>query len=236
MEQMKTKVLLVDDDALLRHSLQFRLEQDGYAVQTTATAEEGLAAARRVPPDLILLDIGLPDQLGLDVARILQKEQGAPIIFLTARRAETDIVVGLELGADDYITKPFGMMELLARMRVTLRRGRRSTTLAHNQILAVGPVVLDERAHQVTVRNARVDLPLKEFELLRVLMTNAGSVLTTDYLLNAVWGQEFVGAQHVLYVHMGWLRERIETDPRNPRYIVTIRGVGYKFVAGEIET
>ena len=230
---MKTKVLLVDDDALLRHSLQYRLEQEGYVVQTSATGEEGISAARREPPDLVLLDIGLPDQLGLDVARVMQKELTAPIIFLTARKEEMDIVLGLELGAEDYITKPFGTRELLARMRLVLRRAVRPATPFGSQLLTVGDVVLDPRAHQVTARNQAVELPPKEFELLRVLMANAGAVLTTDHLLNAVWGTEFAGAQHVLYVHIGWLRERIELDPRHPRYILTVRGVGYKFAAGE---
>jgi DNA-binding response OmpR family regulator len=230
---MKTRVLVVDDDALLRRSLNYRLEREGYAVATCETAAEGLLNARRDPPALVLLDIGLPDQSGLDVARTLQQELGVPIIFLTGRQEETDIVIGLELGAEDYITKPFGMRELLARMRVVLRRRVRSAGKAEEEILTAGDVTLDPKAHVVLVRGQRVDLPPKEFELLRLLMANAETVLSTDYLLQAVWGEDFAGAQQVLYVHMGWLRERIEQDPRRPCHILTVRGVGYKFVAGE---
>jgi two-component system, OmpR family, response regulator RegX3 len=233
---MKTKVLLIDDDALLRQSLTYRLEQEGYQITTSMTGEEGIRAARRDPPDLVLLDIGLPDYLGLDVARILRQELNVPIIFLTARQEETDIVVGLELGAEDYITKPFGTRELLARMRVVLRRASRPVIPLESQVLRVGDVMLDTNAHEVRVRNELVELPPKEFELLRLLLANAGTVLTTDYLLKTVWGEEFSGAQQVLYVHIGWLRERIERDARHPRYIVTVRGVGYKFAAGEKDT
>jgi DNA-binding response OmpR family regulator len=181
----------------------------------------------------VLLDIGLPDQLGLDFARTLRRESAAPVIFLTARKEETDIVVGLELGADDYITKPFGTYELLARIRAVLRRAARPAALIESQVLSGGDIQLDVKAHQVRVRNELVSLAPKEFDLLRLLLANPGIVLSTDYLLNAVWGVEFSGAQQVLYVHIGWLRERIEVDPRHPRHIVTVRGVGYKFVVGE---
>lgn len=228
---MKTLVLVIDDDALLRRSLSYRLEREGYAVMTAETAAEGLMSARRDPPALVLLDIGLPDQSGLDLARTLHQEFKIPIIFLSGRAEETDIVIGLELGAEDYITKPFGMRELLARMRVVLRRGRAPEK--KDQVLAVGDVTLDPKAHVVHVRSERVDLAPKEFELLRLLMANAETVLSTDYLLQAVWGEEFAGEQQVLYVHMGWLRERIEQDPRRPSRILTVRGVGYKFVAGD---
>lgn len=229
---MTTKILVVDDDALLRRSLKYRLEREGYAVTTADCAEDALTLARRDAPDLVLLDIGLPDRDGLDVARTLQHELNTPIIFLTGRRQETDIVVGLELGAEDYITKPFGMRELLARIRVVLRRVARAPTPAGDEVLTVGDVALDPKSREVRVRGKQVELPPKEFELLRLLMANAGTVLTTDYLLDAVWGEEFAGAVQVLYVHIGWLRERIEEDPRRPRYVQTVRGVGYKFVGG----
>lgn len=230
---MKTHVLVVDDDALVRRSLKYRLEREGYTVTSADTARDALASARRDCPDLVLLDIGLPDKSGLDLARTLQHEFGVPIIFLTARSEETDIVVGLELGAEDYITKPFGMRELLARMRVVLRRQARSGESGETETLTAGDISLDPKAHVVRVRGNEVDLPPKEFELLRLLLANAGTVLSTDYLLNAVWGEEFAGAQQVLYVHMGWLRERIERDPRRPQHIQTVRGVGYKFVVQE---
>lgn len=225
-----TTILLVDDDALLRRSLKYQLEGAGYRVLTAETGQAAFTLARTDPPDLILLDIGLPDDNGLDVARTLQRELSVPIIFLTARNQETDIVVGLELGAEDYITKPFGMRELIARVRVVLRRAARTPTSAPDEPLVVGDITLDVRRHEVYVRGAPVALPPKEFELLRLLMVNAGMVLSANYLLDAIWGEEFAGAVQVLYVHMGWLREHIEEDPRRPRYIQTVRGVGYKLV------
>lgn len=228
---MAVKILVVDDDNLLRRSLKYRLEQEGYAVTTADDRVSALAFARRDRPDLVLLDIGLPDGDGLDVARTLQREINLPIIFLTGRRDETDIVVGLELGAEDYITKPFGMRELLARIHVVLRRIARAPFPVADELLVAGDVWLDPRQRLVRVREQPVDLPPKEFELLRLLLANANTVLPTNYLLNAVWGEEFAGAVQVLYVHIGWLRERIEVDPRQPRYIQTVRGVGYKFVA-----
>ena len=229
---MPTKILVVDDDALLRRSLKYRLEQESYAIVTAENGEEALTLARRDRPDLVILDIGLPDRDGLDVGRTLQHELNVPIIFLTGRSQETDVVVGLELGAEDYITKPFGMRELLARIRVVLRRIERTPTGSTVEELICGDLSLDPKSHQVHVRNKPVELPPKEFELLRLLMANAGTVLTTDYLLDAVWGEEFAGAVQVLYVHIGWLRERIEEDPRHPKYVQTVRGVGYKFAVG----
>ncbi len=232
---MPNKILIVDDDALLRRSLKYRLEREGYTVTAAETGEDGLGLARRDPPDLILLDIGLPDQDGLGVARTLQRETHTPIIFLTGRTHETDIVVGLEVGAEDYITKPFRMRELLARIRVVLRRAEHAPTTIGDDLLIVGEVTLDPKGRTVRVRGKRVELPPKEFNLLRLLMANAGTVLTTDYLLDAVWGEEFAGAVQVLYVHIGWLREQIEEDPHRPRLIQTVRGVGYKFVGGDTE-
>lgn len=230
------KILVVDDDALLRRSLKHRLEREGYAAVTVETGEEALTIVRRDPPDLILLDIGLPERDGLDIARTLQRELNIPIIFLTGRHQENDIVVGLELGAEDYVTKPFGMRELLARIRVVLRRVAREPVQVMDEPLAAGEVWLDPAGREVRVRGKPVDLPPKEFELLRLLLANAGTVLTTNYLLDAVWGEEFAGAVQVLYVHIGWLREHIELNPRRPQYIQTVRGVGYKFVAPEPES
>lgn len=226
---MTTSILVVDDDARLRPMLKFHLEQAGYTVVTVGSGEEALTAARHDHPDLVLLDIGLPDRDGLDVVRTLHREMNVPIIFLTARGQETDIVVGLELGAEDYITKPFGMRELIARIRVVLRRLERPRADTLSEPLHIGEVMLDAQKREVHVGGKLVAVPPKEFELLRLLMANAGSVLTTDYLLNAVWGEGFDGAVQVLYVRINWLRELIEPDPRQPRYILTVRGVGYKF-------
>lgn len=227
-----TTILLVDDDALLRCSLTYQLEHAGYRVLAATTGQEAFSLARVEPPDLILLDIGLPDDNGLDIARTLQRELAIPIIFLTARNEEMDIVVGLELGAEDYITKPFGMRELIARVRVVLRRMAHTPSPAPDNPLVVGDITLDVRQHEVRVRGKPVTLPPKEFQLLRLFMINAGTVLSTNYLLDTIWGEEFAGAVQVLYVHMGWLREHIEEDPRHPHYIQTVRGVGYKMVSG----
>ncbi|NJN96348.1 MAG: response regulator transcription factor [Anaerolineales bacterium] len=229
------KILVVDDDALLRRSLKYRLEREGYTAITVENGEEAVSMARSDPPDLILLDIGLPDRDGLEIARTLQRELSVPLIFLTGRSQENDIVIGLELGAEDYVTKPFGMRELLARIRVVLRRMTRESIQPADDPLVVGDVWLDPGGREVRVRGEPVDLPPKEFELLRLLLANAGTVLTTNYLLDAVWGEEFAGAVQVLYVHIGWLRERIEPNPRRPQYIQTARGVGYKFVVPESE-
>ena len=233
---MPTKILVVDDDALVRRSVKFQLESAGYAVTAVDGGEDAISHARHDQPDLILLDVGLPDRDGLDVARTLHHEMQVPIIFLTGRDEETDIVVGLEIGAEDYITKPFSMRELMARVRVVLRRAKRTPFNQSDETLAIAGIVLDPKRHQVTVNDKPVDLPPKEFELLRLLMANMGAVLSTDHLLDAVWGEEFVGAVQVLYVHIGWLRERIESDPRHPLYIHTVRGVGYKFEAMETES
>jgi len=228
---MATKILVVDDDQLVRRSLKYRLEREGYAITTADCADEAVTYARRDRPDLILLDIGLPDRDGLQVARLLHRELNTPIIFLTGRGQESDIVVGLEIGAEDYITKPFGMRELVARVRVVLRRVARAPMPTGEETLLVGNASLDPKSHEVVVRGKKVELPPKEFELLRLLMANAGTVLSTAYLLDAVWGEEFAGAVQVLYVHIGWLREKIEDDPRRPQLVQTVRGVGYKFVA-----
>ncbi len=226
---MAGKILVVDDDILIRRTLKYRLEREGYAVATAETGEEALTAARQDRPDLVLLDIGLPDKDGLGVARTLSAESHVPIIFLTARNQEVDIVVGLELGAEDYITKPFGMRELIARIRVALRRVGQAPAAARDEPLTIGDITLDPKGHTVHVRGKRIDLPPKEFDLLRLLMANAGTVLSTDYLLSAVWGEDFAGAVQVLYVRIGWLREQIEDDPHHPRRVLTVRGIGYKF-------
>lgn len=228
---MPGKILVVDDDVLVRRTLKYRLEHEGYAVTTAETGEAALSAARQDRPDLVLLDIGLPDKDGLAVARTLSAESRTPIIFLTARNQEVDIVVGLELGAEDYVIKPFGMRELIARIRVVMRRAEQAPATAREDTVTVGDITLDPKGHTVHLRGRRIDLPPKEFDLLRLLMANVGTVLSTDYLLSAVWGEDFVGAVQVLYVRIGWLREQIEDDPRHPRRVLTVRGVGYKFAA-----
>lgn len=225
---MSNQVLLVDDDALLRRSLAFSLEQAGYAVNTAATAEDALSLARREPPDLFLLDIGLPGIDGLEALKTIQREFDAPVIFLTARRRELDEIVGLELGASDYITKPFNTDVLLARIKVALRHAGGDEHASDDTRLVVGDLDIDPAAHTVSVGGQPVELPPREFDLLHALALDAGHVVSIDDLLARVWGAEFLGEPQVVYVHIRWLREILEDDPQNPRRIVTVRGVGYK--------
>jgi DNA-binding response OmpR family regulator len=227
---MDTHILLVDDDALLRRSLAFNLEQVGYRVSAVANAEDALALAGRDPPDLILLDIGLPGMDGLEALQHFGTRVRAPVIFLTARRRELDQVLGLELGADDYVTKPFDLDVLLARIKTVLRRVERSETISTAPTLPVivGDLVLDPGAHTVTVAGRPVELAPREFDLLHTLALAPGQVVSTNALLSRVWGADYEGEPQVVYVHIRWLREKLERDPHHPRRIVTVRGVGYK--------
>ena len=224
-----THILLVDDDTLMRRSLAFNLEQAGYRVSTASSAEDALAMARNDLPDLVLLDIGLPGMDGLEALREYRGSFNVPVIFLTARRRELDQVVGLEMGADDYITKPFDLDVLLARIKAVLRRTQQpSAATTSATALEVGDLVIDADAHEVRVRGKTVDLPPREFQLLYVLASEAGKVLSVDDLLARVWGAEYEGESQVVYVHIRWLREKLEQDPQHPRRIISIRGVGYK--------
>lgn len=222
-------ILVVDDDALLRRSMALSLEQAGYRVSTGANAEDALALARRDRPDLVLLDIGLPGMDGLQALRFFES-LGSPVIFLTARRRELDEVLGLELGADDYITKPFETDVVLARIKVVLRRLGREDHLepADAGPLVVGDLRIDSAAHVVTVGGRPVELPPIEFDLLHTLALEAGRVLSVDELLARVWGPEHVGEAQLVYVHIRWLREKLEKDPTHPARILTVHGVGYK--------
>lgn len=224
------QILLIDDDALMRRSLAFNLEQQGgYRVQTEANAEDGLAYAQVNPPDLVLLDIGLPGMDGLDALKSFRQNVGAPVIFLTARRRELDQVLGLEMGADDYVTKPFDLDVLLARIKAVLRRAASSTTRAVDRSeVRVGDLVIDPVSHTVVLRDKPIDFSPKEFDLLYTLALNAGRLVVTNDLLAQVWGAEFQGQPQVVYVHIRWLREKIESDPNHPRWISTVRGLGYK--------
>jgi DNA-binding response OmpR family regulator len=232
-----THILLVDDDALLRRSLVLNLEEAGYRASASGSAEEALLLAARDRPDLVLLDIGLPGMDGLDALRHFQSRIGVPVIFLTARRRELDEVLGLQLGADDYITKPFDKDVLLARIKTILRRvARTEAAIPAGKVegpLVVGDLVIDPTAHNVTIAGKPVELTPLEFELLLALAEKVGQVLSVDDLLNRVWGEEYVGQPQVVYVHIHWLRERLERDPQNPRRIVTVRGVGYKLEPAE---
>jgi DNA-binding response OmpR family regulator len=228
---MAKHILLVDDDTLLRRSLTFNLEKAGYRVSPAATAEDALAQARLDPPDLVLLDIGLPGMDGLDALRSLRQQADVPVIFLTARRRELDQVLGLELGADDYVTKPFDIDVLLARIKAVLRRAAPTAAQAPAPApLAVGDLTIDPAAHTVTAGGRTVELSPREFDLLHALAMKAGRVVSVDDLLSQVWGAEYVGEPQVVYVHVRWLREKLEEDPGRPRRIITVRGRGYKLV------
>jgi two-component system response regulator RegX3 len=226
-------VLVVEDEESFIEALQIGLGREGF---TMTVARDGLEALERFEesePDLILLDVMLPKMSGIDVCRQIRQRSQVPIIMVTAKGSEIDTVVGLEVGADDYVTKPYRLRELVARMRAALRRtsadGTGEITLVPDEALTVGDVSLDPARHVVTVRGEMVTMPLKEFELLRLLLANAGRVLTRELLIDRVWGSDYVGDTKTLDVHVKRLRSKIETDPGEPTRIVTIRGLGYKF-------
>lgn len=228
---MPQHLVVVDDDALLRRSLAYNLKRAGYRVSIAASAEEALRMIDREPADLVLLDIGLPGMDGLDALQVIRREFDVPVIFLTARRREFDEVLGLEMGADDYITKPFDLDVLLARIKATLRRAARSVGARQQpQPVVVGSLEIDPGAHTVTLRGEPVELSPREFDLLLALAREAERVVPIDDLIARVWGAEYAGESQVVYVHIRWLREKLEEDPGNPQRIITVRGVGYKLV------
>jgi len=223
-------VLVVEDEDSFVEALSIGLKREGFRVQVARDGAEALDVFDAVQPDLVLLDVMLPRISGIDVCRELRKRSQVPIIMVTARGGEIDTVVGLEVGADDYVTKPYRLRELVARMRAVLRRrGNDTTAVATGETLAVGDVSLDPERHEVLIRGAEVQLPLKEFELLELLLANAGRVLSRDTLIDRVWGTDYVGDTKTLDVHIKRLRAKVETDPSKPSRIVTIRGLGYKY-------
>lgn len=226
---MAKHILIVDDDALMRRSLAYNLEQAGYRAASAANAEDALAMAQRTRPDLVLLDIGLPGMDGLDAVRRFKDQYDLPVIFLTARRRELDEVLGLELGADDYVTKPFDFDVLLAHIRAVLRRfDAVPSVMDKTSLVTAGDLVIDPAAHSVTIGGRGVELSPREFDLLHTLALEPRRVFPVDELLRQVWGAEFIGQPQVVYVHVRWLREKIESDPNHPQRLVTVRGVGYK--------
>ena len=227
---MSRSVLVFDDEATLRETLAEALEQDGLRVVTAADGREALERFRAEAPDLVLLDLMLPEVSGIEICRILRRESAVPIIMLTAKDGEIDKVVGLELGADDYVTKPYSSRELVARIRAVLRRGT-EPELSDAATVEAGPVRMDVERHVVTVNGETVPMPLKEFELLEMLLRNAGRVLTRMQLIDRVWGSDYVGDTKTLDVHVKRLRGKLEPDPATPRYLLTVRGLGYKFEA-----
>jgi two-component system response regulator RegX3 len=227
-----TRVLIVEDEPSFSDALSFMLRKEGFEVAVANDGTAGLELFARQGADLVLLDVMLPGVPGTEVCRQLRQTSKVPIIMLTAKDSEIDKVVGLELGADDYVTKPFSTRELVARVRAVLRR-QVSVQEVDPQLstLAAGPVEMDIDRHLVTVNGEDVKLPLKEFELLELLLRNAGRVLTRTQLIDRVWGSNYVGDTKTLDVHVKRVRSKIEPDPSNPRYLITVRGLGYKFGA-----
>lgn len=226
-------ILIVEDEESFVEALQIGLGREGFTVTVARDGVEALARFDEAEPDLILLDVMLPKMSGIDVCRQIRQRSQVPIIMVTAKGSEIDTVVGLEVGADDYVTKPYRLRELVARMRAALRRsaadGTGEISIASDETLTVGDVSLDSARHVVSVRGESVAMPLKEFELLRLLLSNAGRVLTRELLIDRIWGSDYVGDTKTLDVHVKRLRSKIESDPAEPTRIVTIRGLGYKY-------
>ena len=223
-----TRVLVVEDEESFSDALSYMLRKEGYEVVVAPSGPDALDEFDRRGADLVLLDLMLPGLPGTEVCRQLRARSNVPVIMVTAKDSEIDKVVGLELGADDYVTKPFSSRELVARIRAVLRRGTDVEEVAP-QALEAGPVRMDVDRHVVTVGGAPVQLPLKEFELLEILLRNAGRVLTRMQLIDRVWGSDYVGDTKTLDVHVKRLRAKIESEPSNPKHLLTVRGLGYKF-------
>jgi two-component system response regulator RegX3 len=225
------RVLVVEDEPALVESVRYTLEAEGFEVVTAFTGRDGLEQARRINPSLVLLDLMLPGMPGLDVCRRIRRDSDVPIIILTAKDSEADKVAGLELGADDYITKPFSMRELVARIRAQLRRaGELGQGNDANEVLRGGIIELDIDAHQAKADGALIELRPKEFELLESLMRRKGRLVTRETLMDEVWGPSYFGDTKTLDVHIKRLRTKLEPHPAHPKHIVTVRGLGYKFV------
>ncbi len=231
-------VLVVEDEESFVDALTLSLQREGFRVVVARDGLEALELFRAEQPDIVLLDVMLPKLSGVDVCRAIRAHGSTPVIMVTAKTSEIDAVVGLEVGADDYIAKPFRIRELVARMRAVLRRvpamvsaevSPRGGTLDEHDALVVGDVSLDPASHEVQIRGVTVALPLKEFELLEILLDNAGRVLTREVLIDRIWGHDYVGDTKTLDVHIKRLRAKVETDPSSPTRILTIRGLGYKY-------
>jgi two-component system response regulator RegX3 len=226
-----TRVLVVEDEESFSDALSYMLEREGFDTAVAATGPDALAEFDRGGADIVLLDLMLPGLSGTEVCRQLRSRSAVPIIMLTAKDSEIDKVVGLELGADDYVTKPYSARELVARIRAVLRRRGENGEAQTEPVLEAGPVRMDVERHVVAVDGEAVALPLKEFDLLELLLRNAGRVLTRMQLIDRVWGSDYVGDTKTLDVHVKRLRAKIEPDPANPQYLLTVRGLGYKLEA-----
>jgi len=224
-------ILIVEDEENLLKALKYNFEREGYQVYTAEDGEAGLYSARQNKPDLVILDVMLPKLDGLEVCRILRSETSIPILMLTAKGEEIDRVLGLELGADDYVTKPFSMRELTARIRAMLRRSRMvpATSTDGEEVLKADDLQIDLVSHTAKLKGAILSLKPKEFDLLELLMANKGRAFTREQILNQLWGYDYFGDSRTVDVHVRWLREKIEEDPSSPKRIITVRGVGYRF-------
>ncbi len=229
---MVQKILVVDDERLIVDSVKYGLRKEGYVIVAAYDGDQAVELALQEKPDLVLLDIQLSKKDGWAVCRSIRETSRVPIIMLTARGEEADKVLGLELGADDYLVKPFSMRELLARVRAALRRSTEYVEPSPQSIV-VGDVELDDKGHRVTCRDVPLELTRKEYDLLLALMAQAGQVIKRNDLIDRVWQTEWMGDTRTLDVHIRWLREKIEKDPGKPRYIQTVRGVGYRFAAAD---
>ena len=224
-----TKILIVEDEESVLDPLELLLTKEGFSIETARDGREALEKFAKTNPDLILLDLMLPEISGTEVCRQIRLKSQVPIIMLTAKDTEVDKVVGLELGADDYVVKPYSKAELVARIKAVLRRQGSDAANEQSGSITAGPVVIDVERHQVSINDQLISLPLKEFELLEFLVRNSGRVLTRTQLIDRVWGSDYFGDTKTLDVHVKRLRAKIESDPANPVYIQTIRGLGYKF-------
>src|ERR687892_452362 len=218
-------ILLVEDEASLAESVRYNLEREGFRVAVAPDGRVGLEKFRAEPPSLVVLDLMLPEMSGLDLCKLIREESTVPIIMLTAKDAEADKVAGLELGADDYVTKPFSMRELVSRVRAQLRRAGMAMPDGNNEVLTAGPVVLDPERHEVRVRGDLVSLPPKEFSLLHLLLARKGRLVTRHFMLDEIWGPDYFGDTKTLDVHVKRVREKVEDDPHKPDHIVTVRGL-----------
>ena len=230
MPEVSGTVLVVEDEPALAETVQYSLEREGFRVTVAPDGNRALQRFRAEHPSLVLLDLMLPELAGLDVLRIMRGESTVPIVIVTAKDGEADKVAGLELGADDYVTKPFSMRELVSRVRAQLRRAGMSMPDANGEVLSGGPVVVDPERHEVRVRGVMVALPPKEFALLHLLLLRKGRLVTRQFLLEEIWGPDYFGDAKTLDVHVKRVREKVEEDPHKPSHIVTVRGLGYKFV------
>jgi len=224
------RILVVEDEEALAESVRYNLEREGYAVTVASDGRRAIERFHAETPSLVILDLMLPELSGLDVCRMIRAGSEVPIIMVTAKDSEADKVAGLELGADDYVTKPFSVRELVSRVRANLRRARPEAIRPTEEVLAGGPVRMDVARHEVTVRGEAVPMPPKEFELLESLLRRRGRLLTREFLIEEVWGADYYGDTRTLDVHMKRLRRKVEEDSHRPVHLVTVRGLGYKFV------